>query len=346
MYKNAKPLFLICETPLHAGSGSDLGIVDLPIQRERHTNFPKIESSSLKGALREAFETTFSKDITYNNRLNVHRTFGHDKDGIRKSDKTDIETYFGDNTQFAGCLAFTDARLLLYPVKSLYGVFAWVTCPRVIKKFVSDLGITDLEIGFNTEGVVENTTPQGCVDLFQDVNSEKKKVYLEEYIFNEITPEAEEGNLTKMAKWLSEKAFIGYDQYWIEKVAKDIIVLNDVDFRDFVTLTTEVVTRTKINNETGTVQDGALFSEEYLPAESVMYSMVMFADEFTSKESKLKAKKASDDTEGGVLEFFQSGLDANKNIVQIGGNATLGKGIVRTKLISEPVKQVPQNVKN
>ena len=29
MFKQAKPLFLIVETPLHAGSGNDLGIVDL-----------------------------------------------------------------------------------------------------------------------------------------------------------------------------------------------------------------------------------------------------------------------------------------------------------------------------
>ncbi|HRI29847.1 MAG TPA: hypothetical protein PK715_17435, partial [Chitinophagales bacterium] len=32
---------LICETPLHAGTGDDLGFVNLPIQRERHTDFPK-----------------------------------------------------------------------------------------------------------------------------------------------------------------------------------------------------------------------------------------------------------------------------------------------------------------
>jgi CRISPR-associated protein Cmr4 len=56
MFQQTKTLFLVCETPLHAGSGDSLGIVDLPIQRERHTQFPKIEASSLKGALREAFE--------------------------------------------------------------------------------------------------------------------------------------------------------------------------------------------------------------------------------------------------------------------------------------------------
>ena len=38
-------------TPCHAGSGSSMGIVDLPIQRERHTNWPVIQSSGVKGAL-------------------------------------------------------------------------------------------------------------------------------------------------------------------------------------------------------------------------------------------------------------------------------------------------------
>ena len=57
MFKQAKPLFLIVETPLHAGSGSDLGIVDLPIQREKHTDYPKIEASGLKGSIREIFKT-------------------------------------------------------------------------------------------------------------------------------------------------------------------------------------------------------------------------------------------------------------------------------------------------
>ncbi len=55
MFKAARPLTIVVETPLHAGSGSELGVVDLPIQRERHTNHPKIEASTLKGCLREAF---------------------------------------------------------------------------------------------------------------------------------------------------------------------------------------------------------------------------------------------------------------------------------------------------
>src|SRR5438309_535349 len=47
-------LFLHAQTGLHPGSGTALGTVDLPIQRERHTQWPVIPGSTLKGILRDA----------------------------------------------------------------------------------------------------------------------------------------------------------------------------------------------------------------------------------------------------------------------------------------------------
>lgn len=46
-------LFLHAQTSLHPGSGTALGVVDLPIQRERHTQWPLIPGSALKGILRD-----------------------------------------------------------------------------------------------------------------------------------------------------------------------------------------------------------------------------------------------------------------------------------------------------
>ncbi len=104
MYQHADPLYLICETPLHAGSGSDLGIVDMPIQRERHTGFPKVESSGLKGCLREAFERGADEPAL----IKIHAAFGYDADGVTEETKKAIEAAFTDKetkeTQFAGCL--------------------------------------------------------------------------------------------------------------------------------------------------------------------------------------------------------------------------------------------------
>jgi len=335
MYKNAKPLFLICETPLHVGSGSDLGIVDLPIQRERHTNFPKIESSSLKGALREAFESAFNSKAFTNiddNDVKIHRTFGYDDGSLTKGQKDNLLEHFenGATTQFSGALSLTDARLLLFPVKSLYGVFAWVTCPRIIQKFEEELKLCGINQHF---GIVAGS--KICVNN-KTIAKNKTEVYLEEFKFN-LT---EDSKVDTLGQWLSQKLYNG-DGYLGDKLMTDIIVLEDNDFRDFVTLTTEVITRTKIDNNTGTVQTGALFSEEYLPAESIMYSLAMFTDEFTKNLTKLKAKKANKDDNNepdGVTEFFDLGLETNGNIVQIGANATLGKGIVKTKFVKEETK--------
>ena len=54
--EHAKLLMFHALSPIHAGSGSSTGAVDLPIQRERHTARPIVQSSGLKGALREAVE--------------------------------------------------------------------------------------------------------------------------------------------------------------------------------------------------------------------------------------------------------------------------------------------------
>ena len=112
MFKSAKPMFLIVETSLHAGSGSDLGIVDLPIQREKHTDYPKIEASGIKGGIREVFSTqpnlaqlkkdwkiTSVDDENYKKAINL--AFGPDS--------------ADQNNLHAGALGFTDARLLLFP---------------------------------------------------------------------------------------------------------------------------------------------------------------------------------------------------------------------------------------
>ena len=44
-------LTLFTRTPLHIGAGSSVGAIDQPIVRERHTRFPVIPGTSLKGVL-------------------------------------------------------------------------------------------------------------------------------------------------------------------------------------------------------------------------------------------------------------------------------------------------------
>jgi CRISPR-associated protein Cmr4 len=301
MFQLARPLFLTCETPLHAGSGDALGIVDMPIQRERHTSFPKIEASSLKGALREAFEEKKGRSNG-----DIIKAFGPESDG----------------SDHAGALGFTDARLLLFPVKSMKGIFAWITCPKVLLQFSEDL---KLAVGLEVSAIPTvsggSAVPLGTDQLFIGSN-----YILEEYTFTKGTLATSKIKDKELATWLADNLFTA-GSFWHTKAKKDILVLSDDDFKDFVNLSTEVITRIKIDNETGTVQSGALFTEEYLPAEAVLYSLVLASPEFV-KKGNTRPDKADP-----IMNFFTDSIKNELPVIQLGGNATLGKGLLRTKIV-------------
>ena len=302
-----------------------MGVVDLPIQRERHTGFPKFEASSVKGSLREALEREINGD--HDNLEKLQRVFGFDGDGLPKSVEARFVKGDEDKSQFASAIGFTDARLLLFPVKSMKGVFAWVTSLKVLKQFTLDMQLAkgDFEfVDLNAEFIEPDKVYLFNPDASVKVNGDK--VILEEFTFeisnelNGVTQVKYGDKKTDFPDWLAEQLFGNDGSYWSEKIKKDIVVLPDDDFRDFVNMSTEVVTRTKIDNETGTVAQGALFNEEYLPAESVLYTLVLSSDEF--RKDGMKEEK--------VFSFFKENLPG---VVQIGANATLGKGIVTTKIV-------------
>ena len=74
--------------------------------------------------------------------------------------------------------------------------------------------------------------------------------------------------------------------YWREKIKGSLVVLSDDDFCDFVTLSTEVIARIKIDPKTGTVQKGALWYEEYLPSDSILYSLALTSPIFQENDAR------------------------------------------------------------
>lgn len=308
MYKKAMPLFIHVQTPLHVGTGSDLGIVDQPIQREKHTAYPKIEGSGIKGCFKEVFENI--EDVKPNE---VDLLFGPEE--------------AGDNSH-AAALAFSDARLLLFPVRSVKGVFVWITCPQVLTRFKKDLqicaafnqsGTNSLVSSFfqNTQYVPQANTAANP-EKIRVTEEAGSQIILEEYAFT-----VEENPHTKnFARALA-------NTLGIDELNDKLVVLKDDVFKDFVQLFTEVVTRTKIDNATGTVDQGALFTEEYLPAESVLYTLNLISPIFTEESKKGNFKSENEnklDETQKIANFFVENLP---EYVQMGGNATLGKGIVK-----------------
>lgn len=291
MYQKAALFTIRTISPLHAGSGDTLGFVDQPIQRERHTGFPKIEASSLKGALRESFE---NKNEENKFKQKIELTFGPE-----------------DGDSHAGALGFTDARLLLFPVKSVRGVFAWITCPVVLKRFQEDMELCDQNSNSSANIKLTDISDGHALITNNSINKIENidKIVLEEYTFT-----ASKSN-ENIAIMLNKYTNIG------DELKKRLVVLSDNDFRDFVELSTEVITRIKIDNATGTAASGALFTEEYLPAESILYALALATNVFNNQNGLTDFNEADH-----VIKFF---IDEKKEIMQIGGNATLGKGIVQ-----------------
>jgi len=308
MFKEATIMFIYTESSLHCGSGASLGVIDLPIQRERHTDYPVCQASGIKGVVREWFE--FNKNGNGDSEK-IKYTFGPD---------------FGDKKEegdaFAGAATFTDGRLLLFPVRSLNGVFAYTTSRFALSRFRRDLQMT----GRNIEWAVPDESDNKIIGVADSrVKDSNNKVVLEEYTFDF----QQDGNVEAIAGWLADKAVPGGDEYdfWREKVRKDLLILPEDAFRDFVKLSTEVQARIRINNETKTVDRGALFYEEALPSDSLLYSVVMAHDPACDEKKRPEGLKTSSD----VMSFL---AEMNTGRLQFGGDATIGRGIVNINFLN------------
>ncbi len=123
-------LFLYTETPLHAGSGTSLGAVDLPLQRERMSNLPlRSIFRGVKGSLREIFR----------NKGPDHQALTVALFGPEPPSGTAMSGQEADEPiTHAGALSIGDARLLLLPARPMFGPWAWTTCPLILSRLVRD----------------------------------------------------------------------------------------------------------------------------------------------------------------------------------------------------------------
>lgn len=185
-------------------------------------------------------------------------------------------------------------------------------------------GIGD-DFSWDVQGL-ENCTPTES----QLTVSDNKVVVLEEFTFKVN----EDDRADKIANYLDGMIFPDdpvFD-FWKEKLRKDIIILSDDDFKSFITTSTEVIARTRIDSETGTVQRGALWTEEYLPQDTILYSIAMATHVRIESGTKGILNGATPDEEAqNVIEYFRQAIP---EVIHIGGNQTIGKGIVRINMMN------------
>jgi len=288
-------LTLYTRTPLHVGCGTSVDVVDLPIMRERITNFPVIPSTSLKGVLREASRQHFGET----NAAITRNLFGEDRK------LKDDDGNGGSVTAFAGCLQIMEAKLLAFPVRSLGGCFAWLTCPAALHRFQRDTEST-----FNIPEVKKDEV---IVASDSELIISGQKVVLEEYSLTSNSADPAHAEVAKALGALLD------DPLWTSKLPRRLAVLHDEDFQHFVTTCTEVVARIAIEADTRVVKKGGLFNQENVPCEALFYSTLRVLQPRRKDES---------DPANQLTEL----LRANPTL-QIGGDETTGHGFCAARIV-------------
>lgn len=277
-------------SPTHVGTGRGVGYIDLPIHRDKVTNWPLIPGSAFKGVWADHYKATDEN----------------------RSPDSDLALAFGragDDSSNAGALIPTDARLVCLPVRSFRGTFAWCTAPLALQMLHRDLalaGLPDLPSLPATiqEGVIHHT--------IDTLLKEGDHIYLEDLDFQALACETATKWAEKIAVWL----FPG-DSNWQTIFKKRFAVVPDTIF-NFITQTgTEVTARVRIDDDTKTVAEGALWNEEALPTETILSGLIAC--------DRIYAKKVNGITEDSLIRQFAT----NPLVLQIGGKATVGRGRVR-----------------
>ncbi len=295
----ARMLFLHALSPLHVGTGQGVGVIDLPVAREKGTGIPIVPGSSLKGVLRSLIED----------------------DALRKK-------VFGPDTnaahEHAGSVQFGDLHLLFLPVRSLRGTFAWVTSPFLLQRFARDMGWTEPRPQLDIQAVpkVDHTEiclvpnqPESVLTMKVKVKEngqekEKDKVILEDL---DLSPAPNE-DLAKWANVLASRIFT--DETWQGLFKERICMVHDDIMRFLLDTALEVTARIRLDEQTKTVQTGALWYEEALPAETIMAGLVV-----------ISPVKATDQEIRAVLQ------QVAQKPLQLGGNATVGRGLCQLSLL-------------
>jgi CRISPR-associated protein Cmr4 len=288
-------LFVHALSPLHAGTGHAVGAVDLPIARDKATGFPYLPGSSIKGVLRDTARKVPGFDEV--GVLGVLGVFGPERDKAH---------------DHAGALLVGDASLLLLPVRSVVGTFAWATSPWLLQRLARDAR----ECG----GPVPAVPSVPSIDHAL-VSREPSIIGGKRVVFEDLDFEAEKSEaVDKLAAWIGERLFPKDKpdaEAWQALLKKKLCVLHDDSMAFFSEHGTDVVTRIAIDADRKTVKEGALWTEESLPSESVLVALI--AGQATSQVADAAM----------AVDRIRPLLERN---LQLGGDATTGRGRCRLVL--------------
>lgn len=232
----------LAETPVHPGTGQNVGAVDLPVAREAATDYPVIVGSSMKGALRDKAR--------------------YMEGSAGKTESPAIKHIYGSKDA-AARVSVSDARLLLLPVRSLTTHFRWVTCPYILERLQRDFG--RLGIATNIPKLELN---QGEAFVLTPEEGEQT-LFLEELNFDTRTNDS----LKSVAEAITPLIYHSSVQ---ERLAKQLTIISDKDFSYFAKHGLAINARNELDDGKKSIN---LWYEESLPADTLFYSLLISVEE-------------------------------------------------------------------
>jgi CRISPR-associated protein Cmr4 len=263
------------EQPLHCGAEKGTGYVDLPVQREKHTGFPMIPGSTIKGVLR---------------------------DELKDTEGVDIDQQFGtEDSQLPGRVSFGDGFVVAFPVRSAGEPFRWVTCPIILERVYRALGKKPPRFDLAERSGWART---------------QQSILLEEIRIDAVPGEFETVAATLESLLRADDNFA----YTRQKLRDRLIVVNDSDFAFLVGTGTEIVTRIKIDDKTGTTSgdEGNMFNEELVPRDTLFASVVR--------------ERRGDGTPFPLAKIG--------DVIRLGGDETIGRGVVWVNRLDLTAREV------
>ena len=270
-------------TPCHAGNGSSLGVVDLPIERERHTNWPVVFSSGVKGALR-AHVASYGK--------------------MDEETRGAIDRIFGDSKAAnVGTVSFSDLKLLAFPVRSDVAPFIWITCPAVLKRLQRDIEFCNFQNN-NLSLTQEDREFISSLSVLQETDKFVSSIAQKDKILIEDVALTREKSLSLSPNLVLINTYLG-------SVKDRLAIVSDSIFDYAVSNCTEVVPQIRIDQEKGTTAKGSLRYQEELPSDTLMYWITTYLDTVDAKDKKT--------LENAIGQFVQIGgdLTCGRGIFQV-----------------------------
>lgn len=189
-------------------------------------------------------------------------------------------------------IAYTDFKMLFFPISSSNGIFSLISCPYVLERFFEE----NEEFNNTIEGLLDLVSECGGIgeNLAFVFSNDNEDIYLAEYKFRTVKIEA----TNCFEKMEALKGF-----------GDKIIFISNENFISFVNYYTDIVTRIRVNKKSS---DESLYSQEYIADESIFYGFLCeFKD--INKESEYKLDK----------------MEINNRTIQIGGAKSLYKGVAK-----------------